>query len=118
MAMLSTQLTAGITYLCVSVAGTPQYNDACNKVAEASTKQVGIYHLLDDNEQKTMTYATNLANDTLGHTTMSIGGVGAFLFRAYRDKSITLKIPTLGIADSINSQLTLTTYKLNLTWRF
>lgn len=118
MPLLSTQLVVGLTYLCTNVAGNPQYNQACNKSVEAGTKQVGTYQLLEDGEKRTMEYATGLGEDKLGTTVMKAGAAGVYAYRVYRDKSVTFKIKSVGIADSMTNQVTTNSYKLSLDWHF
>lgn len=118
MPLIDTQLAAGIASLCMGLTSSSQYNQACNKASEAGYKQVGVYKLINDGESKTIQYATTLGQDKLGKTTMETGEAGVFLYKVYKSKSLTFKLPNVGIADQMSNQITPNSYKLNLVWHF
>lgn len=111
-------VSTAITSMCLSIIGSGLYNEACNKAAEAGTKQTGVYQTLADGETKTMIYATEMGVNKLGKTTMEVGAAGVFLYRAYRDKAVTFKLKRVPLADSMTSQITKNSYNMSLNWHF
>lgn len=111
-------VATALTSLCLSLASSGQYNAACNKASEAGAKQVGVYQTLEDAEHKTMVYATELGENTLGKKTMDVGGSAVYLYRCYRDKSVIFKLNHVPMADSITNQVTKDSVKMSINWHF
>lgn len=91
---------------------------ACVKSLEAGTKQYGIEQNVDTFEQKTTTKANKEAYNLLGDTGVQALGGGFFLAKTAIDKYVMFQVPTLGVCDSVVSQVGLDFYKLKLEWNF
>lgn len=111
-------IATAITSMCLGIASSGQYNTACNKAAEAGTKQLGTYQVLEDGERKTMEFAAKQGEYKLGGTVMKAGAAGVYVYRTYRDKSLTFKVKDIGVADSMTNQVTPNSYKVSFNWHF
>jgi hypothetical protein len=110
-------LSKAIVAICVSAVN-PQYNTACDKALDAGTRQVGMRTNTDGTEDKATQIATNYVQDEFGKDSTYVIGAGAFAYKTAKDRSVTFKLPTLGIADSISNQITTNSYTLNVRWNF
>ena len=107
----------------------PMYQNACSKAMEAGTKQSQVYQYDEKGEGYFRVYAQKQATDFLGEDTFkAIGGtVGGtvFLYNTAKSRSISFNLPTFGLCNSANnqislnpnsSQIILNTYRINLNW--
>lgn len=111
-------VSTAIASMCLSLAGSGQYNESCNKAVEAYTKQAGTFQMLEGGERRTLEYATQMGEKNLGTTVMKTGAAGVFVYRVYKDKALTFKIKDVGIADSLTNHVTPHSYDFSLNWHF
>jgi len=110
-------LGKAIVAICVSAVN-PQYHTACDKALDAGTRQAGIKTGADGTEDKATQTVTGYIQDEIGKDSMKVLGAGVFMYRTAKDRSLTFKLPTFGIADSIGNQITPNSYALNIRWNF
>lgn len=110
-------LTAAMLALCAQYQGT-HYYDACVKSLDAGTRQVGIRQQYDATESKINSLATKEAEDTVGKDAIKVAASGVFVYRTAKDKSVTFRLPTLGLATSMSNTVTPNSYSLNLQWKW
>lgn len=103
--------------LCSQYQGT-HYYDACVKSLDAGTRQVGIRQNYDATESKLNQMVTHEAEDTLGKPVLSAVGSGFFVYKTAKDKTLTFRLPTLGMATSVSNTVTPNSYTLNLQWKW
>lgn len=115
---MTSLLSQGIASLCMGLASSGQYSDACNKAIDAGTRQVGIRQEADKIENSTSLLVAKEANNTLGKDVVFFIGASAFVYNVQKGKSVTFKLPSLGIANSINNQIMPGYYRLNIQWNF
>lgn len=108
---------SAVTAFCVGVApGT--YNNACNHAIDAGTKQTGLRQNADRLEDFSVSKINQHVEKDLGRPVASTIAVGSYLYRVVNEKSITVRVPTLGICNSAKSQITPNSAKLMLEWRW
>jgi hypothetical protein len=110
-------ITAAMLAICSQYQGT-HYYDACVKSLDAGTRQVGIRQQYDATTGKLNSIATKQAEDTLGKPVMSAIGSGAFIYKTAKEKTLTFKLPTAGLADSLSNTVTPNSYSLNIQWKW
>lgn len=91
--------------------------DACTHAMEAATKQIQLYQYEEKTENYLMTYAQNTADHSLGKTAEDVGGGTVYGYKVYRNKSITFRLPNMGVCDTLSNNVTLDSYSINLTWK-
>lgn len=109
-------IQSAIASFCMTVASNPAYNQACNKAAEAGTKQTGIYQTADSYEGNTINYAKKELTYHLGGQTVGAIGAAGFAYNTTRTKSLNFSLPTLGLCNSINNEITPNSYSIHLKW--
>lgn len=105
-----------IASACIGSSGVRQ--EACEKGLEAGTKQLGIERSISTLEYKAQKGANTKAVDWFGQTGSEFVGGTLFLVKAISDKSVSLKLPTFGLADRVTTIASANAYRLNLEWRF
>lgn len=105
-----------IVTTCLGVSGPS--NQACNKALEAGTKQTGVESQVDSLETKTTKMAEKDAKQYLGETSVFLLTGTAMATKAVIDKSATVKLPTLGICNSITANVGPQKSLLSLMWKF
>ena len=88
------------------------HKDACVKALEAGTKQTEIYNY----SEKTENYITTRVKDETGNEAVYTITTAGFIYRSYRNKEVSLKLPALGMCDSINTKVGIDSYALTLKW--
>lgn len=104
-----------IAAVCVGTSGS--YNSACTHAVDAGTRQVGIRQDVDRAESIAMKIVNMQASKTLGRDAMSAISAGSYVYHVTKVKSINLRLPTLGLCNSLNGQIGLDAYKLVLEWK-
>ena len=90
---------------------------ACSKALEATSKQTQVYQMDQNTEQYAMKYGQNIAYTVLGKESIDIGGSMVYAYRVYRAKAVDLKLPTLGVCNSVSSHVGIDgNYSLNFKW--
>lgn len=105
-----------IVAVCIGTSG--QYNQACNKAVDATSQQIGFRQQVDKTEDVSNHLLMSQGERTLGHAAMWTLGVGAYAYKANREKAVVFKVPTLGVADSVTNRVTPNSYGLNFQWKF
>lgn len=107
-------MTALISMACTNAY--PNQMDACQKAMEAGSKQVQLYQTDEKVENYFTVHAKETSENYLGQRiTEGVAGT-AYLYKIYKNKSVNLRLPTLGVCDSANTQLEIQKYTLNLKW--
>lgn len=110
--------STGIASLCAALASSGQYDQACNKAVDAGTRQTGIRQTFDGAEDKSMQVFTQEAESYTPKPIQDVAATGVFVYRAARNKKVELKLPTMGVCDSMSSELTPASYALTVRWYF
>lgn len=105
-----------IMMACIGSA--PAYNQACNKALDAATRQVGVRQQVDTAEDKTVQIVSHKAQTIVGNDVTSVVGVGGFILKTARDRSLNFGIPTLGLCSSLRNQIGVDSYAIMAEWRF
>jgi hypothetical protein len=90
----------------------PNHQDACVHALEAYTKQTQIYQTTDKTENYITTKVQNEAGQQITYTITAAG----FVYKSYKNKSVNIKLPTLGMCDSVNTNLSPSSYVLTFKW--
>lgn len=106
------------SYLIQAACANAYYSDACHKASEAFVRQAGIERDVGSmegwSEGKVKHYAfTFIGEDGLKY--------GAILYGGYHivvSRTVTLNCPTLGLANSISTDLSPSQGLLNFRWNF
>lgn len=106
-----------IASLCVATA-TGQYNNACNKALDASTRQIQIRQEADAAQDVGEKAITKKVEENLGKTTVQAVVAGGFVYNTVKTKALDFKLPNMGIADTISNKVTPNSYGLTLVWKF
>lgn len=109
-------MSTAIIALCVNYQG--KYNEACNKALDAGTRQAGIRQNVDMVENKANEIANQKAEVVIGKQGMGAIGSGVYVYKVVKDKSISFKVPTLGLCNSLTNHLTLNSLDLLAEWNF
>ena len=102
---------------CSSVQTYANHQDACNAFITQSTQKIGLYQDTNGIESHYTVIANDTAKDNIGTAPMEIGGGLAYGYRAYRQKAVDFRLPTMGICDKASNHITPNSYSLNLTWK-
>lgn len=94
------------------------HQDACSSAMLATAKQTKIYQIDEKTENYYTLQANSLANDTLGNGTVDVIGSTAYAYKAYKNKAVDFKLPSMGICDSASNHITNNSYSINLNWHF
>lgn len=105
-----------IASACISSSSVKQ--EACEKGLQAGTKQFGIERSINTLENRVQKGAKSTAYNWFGQTGSDVLGGTIFLAKTVSDKSLSVKLPTMGIADRITTTAGVNLYRLNLEWRF
>jgi hypothetical protein len=102
---------------CQNIQNWQNHESACNSFMDQSSKAVQIQQY----DQKIEDYFTIKAKDEVtsdfGKEPLEVAGGAAYGYRAYRNKSVDFKLPTMGLADSVSNRITPNSYSLNLSWK-
>lgn len=109
-------MTTAIAAICVSAQAS--YGEACNKAFDAGTRQVGLRQTIDVAESRANELANAKVQQIIGREGVSLVGSGFWVYKVARDKTVVLRLPTLGICDSANNEISVDSYKLNVNWKF
>lgn len=106
-----------IVAMCAPYEGT-RYYDACMKAADAGTRQVGIRQSVDQAQSKINSIVSDKVEKTVGRKVVTMVATGGFLLRTFNTKTISFRLPTLGLANSVENEVSPTTYKLVMKWNW
>ena len=101
---------------CVGLSGMQQ--DACNKALTAGSKQSGVESTVDRAEGKTLKNLENSSRATLGDTTVNVIAGTAIVAKTVADKAATVKLPNLGICNTIVLKVNHEKSILSLEWKY
>lgn len=90
--------------------------DVCSKMYDALQKSSTVIQYSEKTETYIQDYGRKLAVSVFTPSELyAFGGVG-YMWRTYRTKSATFKLPTLGICDSMQASLTTDSYSISIKW--
>lgn len=92
--------------------------NACSHFLEASAKQTQIYQYSDKAEDYFKIKAKNETNALLGSKAEDIVGGTYFVYKSYKNKSIDIKLPNMGLCNTINTHVGQDNNSLNFGWNF
>lgn len=95
-----------------------QYNAACTSAVDASTRQVGWRQTADSTEDKTVQYVNTKVQQNAPKPLQDVAGTAGFLYKTAKERKLSFKLPTFGLASSVRNEITLNTYTLTIDWRF
>jgi|ERR1035437_11110982 hypothetical protein len=101
---------------CVGLSG--MQRDACNKALTAGSKQSGIENNMDTAEKKTLKNIERDSRDTLGNTTVDVIAGTAIVAKTVADKAATVKLPNLGICNTMVLKVNHEKSLLSLEWKY
>jgi hypothetical protein len=107
-----------IATACQNLTTWQRHQDACNSFFTQTTQKVGLYGTDTKIEDFYTVEAKEVATNSLGTGAVDVAGGLGYGYRTYRNKSLSFKLPTLGIADSISNKITTNSYTLSLKWQF
>lgn len=105
-----------IVALCLGSVGS--YNEACKKAIDAGSRQTGIRQRVDFFEAKTDEILMRHTMTFIGEDGVYVVGIGGFVYKTFKDKSLKFKLPTLGMCDSLGNQITAKSYGLTMEWKW
>jgi hypothetical protein len=92
---------------------------ACNKsIGASSVQDVSAKADIANKEDLFQKYMMNESFQLVGKQTIYTIGAGAYLYNVYQQRKVTIDIPNLGICDSLHTDLSLSSYTLQLKWSF
>ena len=109
------------TMFVMVCASTPaNYNQACNKTVDATTRQVGIRQEVDKYEDLSMKFADKEARHYLGDTSMSATAVALAVYRYQSGQGFIFNTKAPILCDTIQGSIngTTSTYGFTLNWNF
>ncbi len=104
-----------IVAMCSQYEGT-RYHEACLKAADAGSRQVGLRQNVDSTQDRANEMVTRKAENSLGHGVVEAATVGGFAYKCVSSKSVSFRVPTLGLADSIENRLGIGSYNVLFRW--
>lgn len=106
-------------FIVAACMNTPaMYNNACNKAADAGTRQVGFRQQADTFEDLTTKFVDKEAQSLIGKKGVSLVGTGMFLYKVNSDKKLKVDMPNFGLCDQISTELATDSQLLRLQWNF
>ena len=111
---MASLVSTAIVALCVSAQGS--YGDACKSALDAGTRQVGLRGQVDRAEDDTVKYLDTKVQATLTKEQYSVLGVTGFVFKTARDQRVKFNLPNLGLCNNINTEITPSSYNIQLNW--
>jgi arginine/ornithine N-succinyltransferase beta subunit len=102
---------------CSNVNTWQNHQDACGKFGEVGTQKIGLSEIDRKTEDYYTVKAEQTTQNTLGNEALYAGIGIAYAYKSYRNKAISFKLPTMGVADSVTNKVTTNSYTLNLTWK-
>lgn len=115
---MASLFSTSIVSLCASIAVNGQYNQACNSAVDASTRQIGIRQSVDQAEDKSVQLVTTKTESLTPKPIQEVAGAGFFIYRTTKDKKVQFNLPTMGLCDSVNNEITPQSYSLTIKWNF
>lgn len=107
-----------ISYLIQLGCANMTAGDACHKASEAFVKQSGLEQNFSAVESWSRNEANRYAKAYLGDDVMKSGAVAYGAYHTVVTRTLTLKCPTFGIANSITSEIHPDSSKLTIEWKF
>jgi hypothetical protein len=107
---------SAIATICALTPG--NYNNACNKGADAATTQLGVKQDDVKYEDKLQKMGLQESYDLIGQRNVYIIGGTAYIVNAISNKKVVFEIPNLGVCDSVHADLSPTSSTVNLKWTF
>lgn len=104
-----------IQYYCVSFT-TAMPNLACSKAAEAFLKQSGLESQFSSIESYGSRRARIMVQENVPTPILKYAGSAYYLYTVYQAQKISFSLPTLGLADNVNTTLTPTSGELGFRW--
>jgi hypothetical protein len=90
----------------------------CIRGLEQSIKEIGLYDDVDNFESYLQKRSLKEIVDVLGLDRVRTMGAAAYLTKTAIDKSVSIKLPTFGLCDSISTQAGVDRYGLRIEWKF
>lgn len=104
-------------FIIVACVSTPApYVDACNKVVDAGTRQIGLRQETDKIEELTTKLVDREAQSLIGKKGVSVVGTGMFIYKTTLDKKLKVDIPSFGLCDHVSTELAIDSQLLRLQW--
>lgn len=114
---LTPSFAFAIAAMCAQYEGT-RYHEACLKAVDAGTRQVGLRQGVDDVQNKVNQLVTQKARSTFGETTLKVVATGTVVVKTVNEKRFSFGLPTLGLANSINNEVGVQSYKIEFKWNW
>jgi hypothetical protein len=92
------------------------YNSACQKSLQAAGTQTQIKENANIVEERVTKKAYQYVEQGMGQNFTYLMGSSSLVYKAYKDKAITFKLPTMGTCSSIENKVSLSSYQINLKW--
>jgi hypothetical protein len=90
----------------------------CIRGLEQSIKKIGFYDDIDHFEIYLQKRSLKKAIDFLGLDRVNAIGAATYLTKTAIDKSISVKLPTFGICDSVTGHAGTNGYLVKVEWKF
>lgn len=114
--MMANLFGSVILSLCAGAQGS--YHDACDKALDATSRQIGLRQQADDIESRARGYAEGRAKRYLGNESMSAVAFVGFTAKAVKEHQVAIKLPNLGLCNSVTSQIGTDQSSLQMVWNF
>lgn len=101
---------------CIGLSGAQK--DACDHALLAGAKQSGIEANVDHMESKTTKKLAIDAQEYLGKTPVDIVAGTAILVKTVADKAATVKLPTMGLCNSLVLRVSQDKSLLSIEWKY
>lgn len=108
----------GSAFLTMCLGFQAQYNEACNRALDATSRQVGIRQQAEYVESRVNVVLDQEAHKRIGQKGMALIGAVGFGYKTAQEKKVAFKVPTLGICSSARGEIGVEQYTLNLNWNF
>lgn len=109
-------IESAISMICAFVPA--QYNTACSKASDATTRQVGVRQLDDNTESKANTFVINEARELVGDKVLAGGGALYFGYQLAHGQGVGFETDSPILCDKIQGNYNQTGYSLTLKWNF
>lgn len=103
-----------IQYSCISAYG--NYVQACHSATNAFLKQTGAEKNISNIESYSKSKAKKLAIRYMGDDTLKTLGSAYYAYHVMQTKTISFPLPTLGLANGLDTTLTPSSIQLAVRW--
>jgi hypothetical protein len=111
-------LLSSLLSVCAATSQSSMGKEACQKATEAGVNQLGIQQTMDSFEERTVHQIEMDAEKAIGKDGMYAVGGTYFLVRTIQTKSLILGIPTMGLCDSVKTDIGPKQSVLRFEWKF